>query len=75
MTLSIRLVLVVAAGLGLVGAAVAQTTKPASCEVRLASEIERSDAQVYLMRLELSVTKRQLAQALAKCGDACATTR
>ena len=41
-------------------------------ETRLASEIERSDAQVYLMRLELSVTKRQLAAAMAKCGDACA---
>lgn len=72
---SIRLCLVIAAGLGLVGAATAQTARPASCEVRLASEIERSDAQVYLMRLELSVTKRQLAQALAKCGETCATTR
>jgi hypothetical protein len=41
-------------------------------ETKLASEIERSDAQVYLMRLELSVTKRQLAAALAKCGAACA---
>jgi hypothetical protein len=40
-------------------------------ETKLASEIERSDAQVYLMRLELSVTKRQLAAALAKCGAAC----
>ncbi len=55
------------------GTAVAQP--PAACEVRLASEIERSDAQVYLMRLELSVTKRQLAQALAKCGEACAGVR
>lgn len=64
--------LAVAAGLGLTGAATAQAPKPASCEVKLASEIERSDAQVYLMRLELSVTKRQLAQALARCGDACA---
>lgn len=72
MTPIIRLVLILAAGLGLVGTAMAQTPKPASCEVRLASEIERSDAQVYLMRLELSVTKRQLAQALAKCGEACA---
>lgn len=43
----------------------------ALAEVKLASEIERSDAQVYLMRLELSVTKRQLAAALAKCGEAC----
>lgn len=43
----------------------------ALAEVKLASEIERSDAQVYLMRLELAVTKRQLAAALAKCGDAC----
>jgi hypothetical protein len=41
-------------------------------ETKLASEIERSDAQVYLMRLELSVTKRQLAAALAKCGAPCA---
>jgi hypothetical protein len=40
-------------------------------ETKLASEIERSDAQVYLMRLELSITKRQLAAALAKCGAAC----
>ncbi|MBU1378303.1 MAG: hypothetical protein KKE02_11045 [Alphaproteobacteria bacterium] len=68
------------------GAATAQTAKAPSmaeklktaeaaralAEVKLASEIERSDAQVYLMRLELSVTKRQLAQALAKCGEACA---
>lgn len=60
-----------------VGAASAQA--PDACpaaralaEVKLASEIERSDAQVYLMRLELSVTKRQLAAALAKCGPACA---
>lgn len=43
----------------------------ALAEVRLASEIERSDAQVYLMRLELSVVKRQLAAALAKCGEPC----
>ena len=49
--------------------------KPVACEVRLAREIERSDAQVYLMRLELSVTKRQLAQALAKCGEACLAAR
>lgn len=42
-------------------------------ETKLASEIERSDAQVYLMRLELSVTKRQLASAMAACGVACAT--
>lgn len=41
-------------------------------ETKLASEIERSDAQVYLMRLELSVTKRQLAAAMAKCGVTCA---
>jgi hypothetical protein len=75
MTPMLRLVLVLAAGLGLVGAATAQTVKPANCDVRLASEIERSDAQVYLMRLELSVTKRQLAQALARCGEACAGSR
>jgi hypothetical protein len=41
-------------------------------EVKLASEIERSDGQAYLLRLELAVTKRQLAAALAKCGAACA---
>ena len=73
MTRHIRLILALAAGLGLAGAATAQAPRPAACEVRLASEIERSDAQVYLMRLELSVTKRQLTQALAKCGEACAT--
>ena len=44
----------------------------ALAETKLASEIERSDAQVYLMRLELSLTKRQLAATLAKCGVACA---
>ena len=75
MTSYTRLFLVFATGLGLAGAATAQVAKPASCEVRLASEIERSDAQVYLMRLELSVTKRQLAQALAKCGAACAASK
>lgn len=75
MTRHIRLILALAAGLGLAGAATAQAPKPAACEVRLASEIERSDAQVYLMRLELSVTKRQLAQALAKCGEACAASK
>lgn len=75
MTPYIRLALVIAAGLGLAGAATAQAAKPAACEVRLASEIERSDAQVYLMRLELSVTKRQLAQALAKCGEVCAAPK
>jgi len=71
----VRLTLAVTATLTLSGAAVAQTKKPATCEVMLASEIERSDAQVYLMRLELSVTKRQLAQALAKCGEACAASK
>ena len=75
MTSYMRLILVCAAGLGLAGSAIAQAVKPASCDVRLASEIERSDAQVYLMRLELSVTKRQLAQALAKCGEVCATSK
>lgn len=73
MTRHIRLTLALLAGLALAGAATAQAVKPATCEVKLASEIERSDAQVYLMRLELSLTKRQLAQALAKCGEACAT--
>jgi len=43
----------------------------ALAEVKLAEEYERSDAQVYLMRLELSITKRELAAALAKCGAAC----
>ena len=75
MTPYMRLIVVFAVSMGLTGATMAQATKPASCEVRLASEIERSDAQVYLMRLELSVTKRQLAQALAKCGEACAASK
>ncbi len=68
-------ILAVMSVLGLAGAATAQGPKPVACEVRLASEIERSDAQVYLMRLELSVTKRQLAQALARCGEACAAAK
>jgi hypothetical protein len=59
MTHFIRLALVIAAGLGLTGAAMAQAAKPVACEVRL----------------ELSVTKRQLAQALAKCGEACAAPK
>ena len=75
MTLHIPSILAVIAALGLAGGATAQGPKPAACEVRLASEIERSDAQVYLMRLELSVTKRQLTQALAKCGEGCAAVR
>jgi hypothetical protein len=50
----------------------ASETARVLAETKLASEIERSDAQVYLMRLELSVTKRQLAAALAKCGAPCA---
>ena len=41
----VRLTLAVTAILILSGAAVAQTQKPATCEVKLASEIERSDAQ------------------------------
>jgi hypothetical protein len=75
-----RLILI--AALALAGAAHAKEPSTAErlkaaeaaralAEVKLASEIERSDAQVYLMRLELSVTKRQLAAALAKCGEAC----
>ncbi|MDZ4370433.1 MAG: hypothetical protein U1C74_03295 [Phenylobacterium sp.] len=71
MTRYIRLSLAFVACLG-VGAAVAQTPPPATCEVKLASEMERADAQTYLIRLELAAAKRQLAAALAKCGDACA---
>ncbi len=41
-------------------------------EVKLQEEMERADAQVYLTRLELSVTKQKLIAALAKCGAACA---
>ena len=78
-----RLILIAAvAAISLAGAAqaapsTAEKLKAAEAaralaEVKLASEIERSDAQVYLMRLELSLTKRQLAAALAKCGEACA---
>ena len=52
----------------------AQARPLASAETRLASEIERSDAQAYLLRLELGTVKRQLAAALAKCGAACAPT-
>ena len=44
----------------------------ALAEVKLQEEMERADAQVYLTRLELSVTKQRLAAALAKCGAACA---
>ena len=77
-----RTALLAAACLTLAGAAVAKAPTLAEklktseaarvlAETKLASEIERSDAQVYLMRLELSVTKRQLAAALAKCGAAC----
>ena len=43
----------------------------ALADVKLADEYERSDAQVYLIRLELSITKRELAAALAKCGATC----
>lgn len=63
-------------------------TTPASCptrlktaedardlvQVKLQEEMERADAQAYLIRLELSVTKQRLATALAKCGAACAPT-
>ena len=40
--------------------------------VKLEEETERADAQFYLTRLELQVTKQRLAAALAKCGAACA---
>jgi hypothetical protein len=46
----------------------------ALADVKMQEEIERSDAQTYLTRLELSVTKQKLAAALAKCGAACAPT-
>ncbi len=82
-TLAIVLMLVCMAGT--VQAAEAVNAMPETCaaklkasdeakalaDVKLAEEYERSDAQVYLMRLELSVTKRALAAALAKCGAAC----
>lgn len=77
MTRTIRLMIALAIGAGIAGAAFAQG-KPETCEaklalaeVKLANEIERSDAQAYLIRLELMTTKRQLAAALAKCGEAC----
>ena len=41
--------------------------------MKLAEETERADAQTYLTRLELGITKQRLAAALAKCGAACAT--
>ena len=68
------------------GAAAAESTaKPHTCaarlkdvtaakalaDVKLEEEYERSDAQAYLIRLELSVTKKKLVDALAKCGAAC----
>ncbi len=67
-------------------AAAAARPAPASCpaklqvaledkavaEVKLEDEYERSDAQAYLIRLELAITKQRLAAALAKCGAACA---
>ncbi|WP_411289023.1 hypothetical protein [Phenylobacterium sp.] len=66
---------------GLMTAAAAPKASKSSCEtaralaeVKLASEIERADAQVYLVRLELATTKRQLVAAVAKCGAACAPT-
>lgn len=40
--------------------------------VKLEEETERADAQTYLTRLELQITKQRLAAALAKCGAACA---
>ena len=67
------------------GPAFAKPTEGSSCTVKLAAsekaralagvmlqeENERADAQVYLTRLELSVTKQKLAAALSKCGVAC----
>lgn len=78
-----RTLLTALACVAVAGSALAKEPSPAEklkaseaarvlAETKLASEIERSDAQVYLMRLELSVTKRQLAAALARCGAACA---
>ena len=43
----------------------------ALAEVKLEDEQERADAQAYLIRLELNVTKQRLASALSKCGEAC----
>jgi hypothetical protein len=68
------------------GVTAAEKAKPETCaaqlkdtqaakalaDVKLDEEYERSDAQAYLIRLELSVTKKKLADALAKCGAACA---
>ncbi|CAN5346550.1 hypothetical protein BH09PSE2_BH09PSE2_18430 [soil metagenome] len=84
----IRTPLVVLALVLLAGssALAAPVEKPATCkvqlktthdalalsDVKLQEEVERSDAQTYLTRLELSVTKKKLADALAKCGAACA---
>ncbi len=48
------------------------TAAKALADVKLEEEYERSDAQAYLIRLELSVTKKKLADALGKCGAACA---
>jgi hypothetical protein len=44
----------------------------ALADVKLEEEIERADAQNYLTRLELSITKKKLAETMAKCGAACA---
>jgi hypothetical protein len=83
-----RLTLAAIACIALAGAAVAADHQPTLAEqlkaseaarvlaeTKLASEIERADAQAYLLKLELSVTKRQLAAALAKCGAACAEAK
>ena len=87
MRLSVRLgaMLIGASLVAAGGAFAASEEKPASCaaqlkdmkaakalaDVKLEEENERSDAQAYLIRLELSVTKKKLADALAKCGKAC----
>ena len=70
----------------LIAALASPPAAPASCTVRLKAveeardlaqvklqeETERADAQAYLIRLELGVTKQRLAAALARCGAACA---
>ncbi len=82
----IRLAAVLVATLSLAAPALAAPGASAACaarlkssedaralaEVKLQEEMERADAQTYLTRLELSVTKKKLAEALAKCGAACA---
>ena len=81
MTRHLPTILGLGALLALGGASVAQgqsescESRLALADVKLASEIERADAQAYLTRLELTIAKRELAAALAKCGPACAPAR